>query len=178
MQKNEKKIGKKKELDFIGFCCHTYTKREEFMDDDKKPKKKAGRPKGSKALTPKQEKFVRNVVAGVPQVDAYRDAYDVKTDNKNSHRRRAHEVARGSNVSAMIAELKARAEQGVVWTREMAMAALLDTYKMARDQNHAQGATGALKELNAMYGYNEATKINIGGQKDNPIIVAPDERDL
>jgi hypothetical protein len=78
----------------------------------------------------------------------------------------------------MIADLKARAEQGVVWTREMAMTALLDTYKLARDQNHAQGATGALKELNAMYGYNEATKINIGGQKDNPIIVAPDERDL
>jgi hypothetical protein len=26
MQKNEKKIGKKKGLDFIGFCCHTYTK--------------------------------------------------------------------------------------------------------------------------------------------------------
>jgi hypothetical protein len=60
----------------------------------------------------------------------------------------------------------------------MAMTALLDTYKLARDQNHAQGATGALKELNAMYGFNEATKINIGGQKDNPIIVAPDERDL
>jgi hypothetical protein len=26
MQKNEKKIGKKKGLDFIEFCCHTYTK--------------------------------------------------------------------------------------------------------------------------------------------------------
>jgi hypothetical protein len=26
MQENEKKIGKKKGLDFVGFCCHTYTK--------------------------------------------------------------------------------------------------------------------------------------------------------
>jgi hypothetical protein len=26
MQENEKKIGKKKGLDFIEFCCHTYTK--------------------------------------------------------------------------------------------------------------------------------------------------------
>jgi len=147
------------------------------MDDKDKPKKKAGRPKGSK-LTPKQEKFVRNVVAGVSQVDAYRDAYDVKTDNKNSHRRRAHEVAQSSNVSAMIDDLKRRSEQGVVWTRQMAMTALLDTYHMAKDQNHATGATGALKELNAMYGYNEATKINIGGQKDNPIVVAQEEKDL
>lgn len=147
------------------------------MDKDK-PKKKAGRPKGSKALTPKQEKFVRNVVAGVSQVDAYRDAYDVKTDNKNSHRRRAHEVARGSNVSAMIEELKERAERNVVWTRQMAVEALLEAADIARGQNHSQGMTGALKELNAMYGYNEATKINIGGQKDNPIVVAQEEKDL
>jgi hypothetical protein len=76
----------------------------------------------------------------------------------------------------MIADLKARAEQGVVWTREMAMTALLDTYQLARDQNHAQGATGALKELNAMYGYNEATKINIGGQNGNPILLQKIER--
>jgi hypothetical protein len=146
--------------------------------DDKKPKK-AGRPKvDKKPLTPKQMKLARNIASGMPQVDAYRDAYNTTTDNKNTQRVRAYHEARKDNVAAMIQELKERAEQGVVWTREMAMAALLDTYKMARDQNHAQGATGALKELNAMYGYNEATKINIGGQKDNPIIVAPDERDI
>jgi hypothetical protein len=144
------------------------------MDEkDKKPKKS---PK--KKLTPKQEKFARLVASGMKQVDAYRDAYDTQTTNKNSQRVRAYVESTKSNVADMIAELKARAEQGVVWTREMAMAALLDTYKMARDQNHAQGATGALKELNAMYGYNEATKINIGGQKDNPILVAKDEADL
>ena len=143
------------------------------MDDDKKPKKSK-----KKKLTPKQEKFARLVASGMKQVDAYRDAYDTQTTNKNTQRVKALHETRKDNVAAMIADLKARAEQGVVWTREMAMTALLDTYKLARDQNHAQGATGALKELNAMYGYNEATKINIGGQKDNPIIVAPDERDL
>ena len=141
--------------------------------DDKKPKKS---PK--KKLTPKQEKFARLVASGMKQVDAYRDAYDTQTTNKNSQRVRAYVESTKSNVADMIAELKARAEQGVVWTRQMAVEALLDTYKLARDQNHAQGATGALKELNAMYGYNEATKINIGGQKGNPIIIAPDEKDL
>jgi hypothetical protein len=145
--------------------------------DDKQPK--TGRPKvDKKPLTPKQMKLARNIASGMPQVEAYRDAYDTTTDNKNTQRVRAYHEARKDNVAAMIADLKARAEQGVVWTREMAMTALLDTYKLARDQNHATGATGALKELNAMYGFNEATKINIGGQKDNPIIVAPDERDL
>jgi hypothetical protein len=143
------------------------------MDDDKKPTKSK-----KKKLTPKQEKFARLVASGMKQVDAYRDAYDTQTTNKNSQRVRAYVESTKSNVADMIADLKARAEQGVVWTREMAMTALLDTYHMAKDQNHSQGMTGALKELNAMYGYNEATKINIGGQKDNPIIVAPDERDL
>jgi hypothetical protein len=143
------------------------------MDDDKKPEKSK-----KKKLTPKQEKFARNVASGMKQVDAYRDAYDTQTTNKNSQRVRAYVESTKSNVADMIADLKARAEQGVVWTREMAMTALLDTYKLARDQNHAQGATGALKELNAMYGYNEATKINIGGQKGNPIVIAPDEKDL
>jgi hypothetical protein len=144
----------------------------DFMDE-----KKPSKPK-KKKLTPKQEKFARNVASGMKQVDAYRDAYDTKTTNKNSQRVRAYVESTKSNVADMIADLKARAEQGVVWTREMAMTALLDTYKLARDQNHAQGATGALKELNAMYGFNEAVKLNIGGQKDNPILIAPDERDL
>ena len=141
------------------------------MDDkDKKPKKKK--------LTPKQEKFARNVAKGMKQVDAYRDAYDAKTSSKNSQRVQAFEVARNSNVSDMIEDLKRRAEKGVVWTREMAMTALLDTYHMAKDQNSATGATGALKELNSMYGFNEAVKLNIGGQKDNPILIAPDEANL
>jgi hypothetical protein len=144
--------------------------------DDKKPKK-AGRLKvDKKPLTPKQMKLARNIASGMPQVDAYRDAYDTTTDNKNTQRVRAYHEARKDNVAAMIADLKARAEQGVVWTREMAMTALLDTYKLARDQNHATGATGALKELNAMYGYNEATKINIGGQNGNPILLQKIER--
>lgn len=150
----------------------------DFMDDNDKPKKKAGRPKGSKALTPKQEKFVRNIVAGVPQVDAYRDAYNTKTDNKNTQRVRAYHEARKDNVAAMIAEMKERAERNVVWTRQMAVEALLEAADIARVQKHSQGMTGALKELNAMYGYNEATKINIGGQKDNPIVVAQEEKDL
>lgn len=139
------------------------------MDDKPKPKKK---------LTPKQEKFARNVASGMKQVDAYRDAYDTKTTNKNTQRVKALQETRKGNVAAMIEDLRRRAEEGVVWTRQMAMTALLDTYHMARDQNHATGATGALKELNAMYGYNEATKINIGGQKDNPIVVAQEEKDL
>ena len=139
------------------------------MDDKPKPKKK---------LTPKQEKFARNVASGMKQVDAYRDAYDTKTTNKNTQRVKALQETRKDNVAAMIEDLRRRAEEGVVWTRQMAMTALLDTYKLARDQNHATGATGALKELNAMYGYNEATKINIGGQKDNPIVVATEEKDL
>lgn len=140
------------------------------MDDDK--------PKPKKKLTPKQEKFARNVASGMKQVDAYRDAYDTKTTNKNTQRVKALQETRKGNVAAMIEDLRRRAEEGVVWTRQMAMTALLDTYHMARDQNHATGATGALKELNAMYGYNEATKINIGGQKDNPIVVAQEEKDL
>jgi hypothetical protein len=145
---------------------------EDFMDD-KKPKKS---PK--KKLTPKQEKFARNVASGMKQVDAYRDAYDTQTTNKNSQRVRAYVESTKSNVADMIEELKARAERNVVWTRQMAVEALLEAADIARCQKHSQGMTGALKELNAMYGYNEATKINIGGQKGNPIIIAPDEKDL
>jgi hypothetical protein len=144
----------------------------DFMDEKKPSKSK------KKKLTPKQEKFARNVASGMKQVDAYRDAYDTKTTNKNTQRVKALHETRKDNVAAMIQELKARAEQGVVWTRQMAAEALLEAADIARRQNHSQGMTGALKELNAMYGFNEAVKLNIGGQKDNPIIVAPDERDL
>jgi hypothetical protein len=144
----------------------------DFMDE-----KKPSKPK-KKKLTPKQEKFARNVASGMKQVDAYRDAYDTKTTNKNTQRVKALHETRKDNVAAMIQELKERADQGVVWTRQMAAEALLEAADIARRQKHSQGMTGALKELNAMYGFNEATKINIGGQKDNPILIAPDEANL
>lgn len=134
--------------------------------------------KQKRRLTPKQEKFARNVASGMTQVDALRDAYNVRTACKNSHRVHAYELTKNPHIADMIEDLKARAEKGVVWTREMAMTALIDTYKLAISQNSAQGATGALKELNSMYGYNEAIKVNLGGQKDNPIIIAPDEANL
>jgi hypothetical protein len=147
------------------------------MDKDDKKPKKVGRPKvDKKPLTPKQMKLARNIASGMPQVEAYRDAYNTTTDNKNTQRVRAYHEARKDNVAAMIADLKARAEQGVVWTRQMAVEALLEAADIARCQKHSQGMTGALKELNAMYGYNEATKINIGGQNGNPILLQKIER--
>ena len=51
--------------------------------------------------TKKQETFAKLVGDGVPQVDAYREAYD-SSGNQNTQRKEAHKLAHSPNVSPMI----------------------------------------------------------------------------
>jgi hypothetical protein len=135
-------------------------------------------------LTDKQEKFAQHVAEGKSQHEAYKTAYNCKTMSRKCIDENASRLMANSKVSARVSQLKRivdfvatqRMAESVIWTRQMSIDGLCSIFKDPEAPHSARVA--ALKEINAMHGYNEATKINLGGQKDNPILIAPDEANL
>jgi hypothetical protein len=56
--------------------------------------------------------------------------------------------------------LKAEIAEKQLWTRENSVKALIGAYKVAKEGNNASGMTGAIKELNAMHGFNAPVKVD------------------
>jgi phage terminase small subunit len=109
-------------------------------------------------LTPKQEKFASCIADGMSQADAYRAAFDAENMKDSSIHVNASKLMAGAKVAQRVQELRNNLATKALWTREMSVKALVSAYKLAKDVNSATGMTGAIKELNAMHGFNEPTK--------------------
>lgn len=127
------------------------------------------------SLTPKQDKFARCIADGMTQADAYRTAYDAEKMKPDTIHKRASELMLDGAVKGRIQELRAKLEEKAIWTREMSVKALVQAYKVAQVQNNASGMSGAIKELNAMHGYNAPKQVELSGglqvQKIERVIV-------
>lgn len=106
------------------------------------------------SLTAKQEAFAQGIADGLDQASAYRAAYDASEMADNTIYARASELMKNSKVAERVAELKAALADKVLWTREMSVRALVQTFK----ESSGSVRVSAVKELNAMHGYNEPTK--------------------
>lgn len=116
-------------------------------------------------LTSKQEAFAQAIADGMTQADAYRAAFDVKPTTKpQSIWDSASKVMANPEVAHRVAELKEKLESKALWSREMSVKALVSSFKVAQAQNNASGMTGAIKELNAMHGFNAPQKVDISGE--------------
>lgn len=127
-------------------------------------------------MTPKQEHFARCIADGMTQADAYRTAFNVKPTTKpQSIWDSASKVIAKPEVAHRVKELKAKLEEKAIWTREMSVKALVQAYKVAQVQNSSTGMAGAIKELNAMHGYNAPKQVELSGglqvQKIERVIV-------
>ena len=109
------------------------------------------------ALTPKQEKYVQGLVAGLSQRKAYREAYpnssswkDATVDNKASAMLREDEILARYN------ELMNEYKQQSIWTRERATEELFWLLEKAKQdlgeegfrQANSTALLNAIKELN------------------------------
>jgi murein L,D-transpeptidase YcbB/YkuD len=109
-------------------------------------------------LTPKQEKFAQCVADGMSQAEAYRTAFNVGANTKpETTIKRANELMRKGDVSGRVAELREKLTQKALWTRKMSVAALLEAYR----EGNASAKVAAVKELNAMHGFNAAQKVDL-----------------
>jgi hypothetical protein len=114
-------------------------------------------------LTAKQEAFCQAIADGMGQADAYRIAYDAEGMKDNTIYVRASELMNEGKIKVRVADLKKALSDKQLWSREMSVKGLVAAYRVASDGKNASGMTGAIKELNAMHGYNEPSKLNISG---------------
>lgn len=120
-------------------------------------------------MSPKQEHFAQCIADGMTQADAYRTAYDASNMKDSSIHVNASKLLADAKVAQRVAELKAKLSAKALWTREMSVQALVSAYKIAKGKDNASGMTGAIKELNAMHGFNEPTKHELSGPNGGPV---------
>jgi hypothetical protein len=108
-------------------------------------------------LTAKQEAFAQAVAGGMSQAEAYRTNYDVDPNCKpETIWVNASQLMSDTNVSQRVALLKDEIAAKALWTREDSVRTLKE---IALDAEARHGdKTGAIKELNAMHGFNAPTK--------------------
>ena len=116
-------------------------------------------------LTAKQEAFAQGIADGLGQGDAYRMAYDAEGMKDSTIYSKASIMMNKGNIRARIAELKSQVAEKQLWSREMSVKALVQAYR----EGSGAVKVSAVKELNAMHGYNEPAKLNISGSMINRI---------
>lgn len=109
-------------------------------------------------LTPKRERFAQCIAGGMSQADAYRASYNVKPDTKQvSIHQRASALMANINIASRVAELRAEIAKKHLWTREMSVKALVSAFK----EGNPSVKVAAVKELNAMHGFNAPQKVDV-----------------
>jgi phage terminase small subunit len=116
-------------------------------------------------LTAKQEAFAQAIADGMGQADAYRMAYDAEGMKDSTVYPKASRMMNEGKIRARIDELKAQVAEKQLWSREMSVKALVQAYR----EGSGAVKVSAVKELNAMHGYNEPAKLNISGNLVNRI---------
>ena len=113
------------------------------------------------ALTAKQEAFAQAVAGGMTQADAYRSAYDCANSNEQTIYDEASDLMRHPEVGPRVAALKEAIAIAAIWTRLDSVRTLAD---IAVDgEARANEKVSAVKELNAMHGFNAPTKHEVAG---------------
>ena len=113
------------------------------------------------ALTPKQEKYVQGLVAGLSQRQAYIQAYSTKNMKDTTIDNNAYKLMQNNEISTRYNELMEEHKDKALWTREEAVNELKWLYKQAiksieeQDEGYVRQGTssallGAIQELNKL----------------------------
>lgn len=121
-------------------------------------------------LTAKQEAFAQAISDGMTQADAYRYAYDANSMKAETVHKRASELMSNREVAGRVRDLKDKLGEKALWTREMSVLALADIAQGV--EARANEKVAAIKELNAMHGFNEPVKVQLGGEIVTRVILA------
>ena len=111
------------------------------------------------SLTVKQEAFAQGIADGLTQADEYRAAYDADGMSDGAIYVEASKLIDRPNVAQRVKELRDALSERVLWTREMSVKALVQTFR----ESAGSVRVAAVKELNAMHGYNEPSKLHVEG---------------
>ncbi len=106
------------------------------------------------------EKFCQGIADGLSQADAYRAAYPKSKKWKpETLHPQASKMMANPNIATRVAELREALATKALWTREDSVRALETAMRIAQDKDNAAGLVAAVKELNAMHGFNAPMEI-------------------
>ena len=121
-------------------------------------------------LTPKQERFCQCIADGMSQADAYRNAFDVKPTTKpETVQESASRLMKDPKVSARVQVLRDMLTEKAIWTREDSARVLSEIALGHDEQGKTSDRVAAVKELNAMHGFNAPTKVAQTDSQGNDI---------
>lgn len=119
-------------------------------------------------LTNLQRGVVLGVVAGKSQRQAYRDAGGrAKTDL--SADATVSELLSNPNVRAFYNSLIANVAEKAIWTREDSLRTLAEIASGGDENGKTSDRVAAVKELNAMGGWNSPQKLELTGANGGPV---------
>lgn len=107
-------------------------------------------------LTGKQEKFCQNIIKGMSQSDAYRDAYDVKkgTKDKSVHEQ-ASVLMSDLNISSRIEELKNAIAEEVKYTQADCFRQLQKAFNLGELKQDPQAMKACAEACAKLLGLNK-----------------------
>ena len=119
-----------------------------------------------KKLTPKEQKFVDNIISGKNPTEAYKDAYDTTTTNPITIKTSAQKVLRKPYINHTIEEHKKRVQEKLVYTAEDSFANLSFAQEKAIEQGNIQAYLKAEELKGKLLGlYTEKKDIELKGQQ-------------
>ncbi len=124
-------------------------------------------------LTTQQEAFARSVAEGKSQAEAYRDAYPKARKWKaSSVYSQASRMLDRPKIAARVESIKGELAKRSLWSREQSVDALKGIIA-ATDKG--SDVVAAVRELNAMHGFNAPSKHEIAGAGGGPVRVIWEE---
>lgn len=115
------------------------------------------------ALTAKQEAFCQGIADGLTQAEAYRRAYNAKNMKDSTIHVKASELMADGKIAGRVQQMRDALAQAMIWRREDSVVVLAEIAR-AKEEAPQSARVSAVKELNAMHGFNEPTKVDVGLQ--------------
>lgn len=123
-------------------------------------------------LTAKQTAFVKALLSGKTQVDAYRDAYDVSGMSDNAQRVEASRLCQHPTISLMLKEATQASREKLKITADLLNEMSMETYALARSAGNASHMTGAIMALARINGLivdkseRKIEQVRVAGSRD------------
>ena len=125
-------------------------------------------------LTPKQEKFVQNIIQGMSQADAYRSAYSTKNMTDKTIHEAASRLVADSKVSARLGELRGQLTKQTIMTAQERLEWL--TERIADEEIDINAKLKAIDIMNKMQGeYVQKVEANVTNEVNINIELVDDE---
>lgn len=122
--------------------------------------------KKQKKLTPKQSKFVDNIVSGMNPSEAYKKAYNPPSSNKKTIAENASHLMNHTKILPIIEQKKAKIEEELKYTAKDSFVNLSYAQDKALEQGNIQAYLKAEELKGKLLGlYTEKRDIEVKGQQ-------------